>query len=146
MVNKYLFELPVYRIDKKFYTSMFNEYCNLNPLLPNEFANNRFGGPWQYNEIVSFLRFYQYGENQIRCELWDTKPARKVKTRKKEFILKNDKFCEVKIYPSSSGDDIVNLLLELIGNCEKKLHRRHIDKKMFMGVINHINWCSLLRC
>ena len=87
----YLFEIHVYRLTENDYYDATQKYIdktnsNLQYPMDVDFLLKQYGGSWQYNEIIGFLKFYQYGANQIRCEYWETDSSRKVKTRKKQFV------------------------------------------------------------
>jgi len=109
--EKYLFELHVYRLKESEYYSAMKKYIdktNSKMQIPMDtgYLRKQYGGDWQYNEIIGFLKFYQYGANQIRCEYWETDSSRKVKTRKKQFIQMSDSYCRVLF---SKNDTNVNL-------------------------------------
>ena len=73
LTTKYLFEIHVYRLKETDYYCATNKHIdeiNSNMQIPMDtgYLRKQCGGDWQYNEIIGFLKFYQYGENQIRCE------------------------------------------------------------------------------
>jgi hypothetical protein len=58
--TKELFELPVYRLEEDKYNQSLCEHIVNNPLMSAEYSRKNFGGDWQYNEIIGFLRFYVF--------------------------------------------------------------------------------------
>lgn len=127
--TKYLFELHVYRLSEDRYYSAMEEYIdkvNSNIQLPMDsgYLRNKYGGDWQYNEIIGFLKFYQYGANQIRCEYWETDSSRKVKTRKKQFIQKSDSYCERKFSKGDTNANLAAVMKNMASDCEVRLKRK----------------------
>jgi hypothetical protein len=145
--TKYLFEIHVYRLKKNaYYDAMKKHIDKINSKMQipmdTEYLRKQYGGDWQYNEIIGFLKFYQYGANQIRCEYWETDASRKVKTRKKQFIQISDSYCRE---PFSRNDTNVNLIKAIksaVEHCEIRLwkKKRHLDKKLFNNTVEHIIW------
>ncbi|ENJ2867666.1 hypothetical protein AB0530_004738 [Vibrio parahaemolyticus] len=142
--TKELFELPVYRIDEDTYNSELRNYMESNEFMSPEYAHKEFGGSWQYNEVVGFLRFYISGKRQIRCEYWQTDTKRKVKTRKKQFVMTSDSFCTQNFNPIADNDELKSMLLGCIEHCRVNLPRRHIDMRIFMQTFEFIDWRSVL--
>ncbi|KQA98073.1 hypothetical protein CGT94_17145 [Vibrio metoecus] len=142
--TKELFELPVYRIDEETYNCELKEYISSNESMSPEYSRKQFGGDWQYNEVVGFLRFYVSGKRQIRCEYWQTDTQRKIKTRKKQFVMTSDSFCTQNFYPNADNDALKSMLLDSIEHCRVNLPRRHIDMRMFMETFDFIDWCRVL--
>ncbi len=109
--TKLLFELHVYRIDESTYYKQFSEYRDSNSSeyfgLDSPYHIKNFGGQWEYNEIIGFLKFYVSGNTQIRSEYFETDSKRKVKTRKKIFVKKSDSFSVRSIDRSMTNDDLI---------------------------------------
>ncbi|CAH8232054.1 conserved hypothetical protein [Vibrio aestuarianus] len=142
--TKELFELPVYRIDEDTYYSELREYISSNQLMSPEYTRKKFGGDWQYNEVIGFLRFYVSGKSQVRCEYWQTDTKRKIKTRKKQFVMTSDSFCIRNFNPNADNEVLKSMLLDCIEHCRVNLPRRHIDMRIFMETFNFIDWCRVL--
>ena len=142
--TKELFELPVYRIDEDTYNSQLRDHIKSNSLISPECAHKSFGGSWQYNEVVGFLRFYISGKRQIRCEYWQTDTERKGRTRKKQFVMTSDSFCKQNFDPNADNDNLKSMLLGCIDHCSVNLPRRHIDMRIFMQTFKFIDWRSVL--
>lgn len=143
--TKELFELPVYRLEEGKYNQSLCDHIDNNPLMSAEYARKNFGGDWQYNEIIGFLRFYVSGQRQIRCEYWETDTKRKVKTRRKQFVMTSDSYCTQNFNPSASNEDLKTTILNCIDHCKVNLGRkRHVDERLFREIFNHISWSGLL--
>lgn len=160
-----LFDIPVYRLPEKLYSKQQEDYVKT--IIPgydadNLFANitkdkakqkineasyyfKEFGGGWRYNEIIGYIRIHKFG-NQIRAEYWQTDAKRIVKTRKKQFVIKNRKLVpEVKIKNTSSNDDINKALDTCISRCKSKLKTRYIDLDDYNKTLKHVNWVSVIK-
>jgi len=149
--TKYLFELPVYRLkESDYYSAMHKHIDNINSKMEipmdTAYLRKEYGGDWHYNEIIGFLKFYQYGANQIRCEYWETDSSRKVKTRKKLFVKKSDSYCRVPFSKSDSNAELTKTMLSAVDHCEVilKKKKRYIDKELFINTVNHISWQDVL--
>lgn len=143
--TKELFELPVYRLEEDKYNQSLCEHINNNLAMSAEYSKKSFGGDWQYNEIIGFLRFYVSGKSQIRCEYWETDTQKKVKTRKKQFVMNSDSYCAQNFNPSASNEELKNTIIECIAHCKGRLNKnRYVDERLFRGIFDYIDWSSLL--
>jgi hypothetical protein len=149
--TKYLFELPVYRLKESDYYSAMKNYMDKNnskmqiPMDEGVFRK-KYGGDWQYNEIIGFLKFYQYGANQIRCEYWETDSFRIVKTRKKQFVKKSDSYCREPFSKSDSNVALAKSMNKAVDHCEIRLKKknRYIDKEIFSNTVDNVSWRDVL--
>lgn len=151
LITKYLFELHVYRLKKNdYYNSMMKHIDKVNSMMDipmsTEYLRKNFGGDWQYNEIIGFLKFYQYGENQIRCEYWETDSSRKVKTRKKQFIQISDSYCTEPFSKNDTNANLAESMKSAVEHCETRLKKknRYIDKEIFGNTVDHTSWQDVL--
>ena len=114
--------------------------------IDTECLRKQYGGDWQYNEIIGFLKLYQYGENQIRCEYWETDSSRKVKTRKKQFIQKSDNYCREPFSKNDANINLAKTMKKAVEHCEVILNKknRYIDKEHFNNTVDHIEWQNVL--
>lgn len=147
LCKKVLFELPVYRLSKEKYYAEFSAYkekhksSNIN----DSYLLGVFGGAWEYNEIVGFLKFYLSGNTQIRCVYTETDAKRKVKTRKKIFIETSHSYCTREINRKKSNDAILKILEECISHCEERLPvGRFIDRSIFDSVFKYTDWQAVM--
>jgi hypothetical protein len=161
----HLFEIPVYRLTKETYAKKQNEYVKKNvgdynsaellilsakslgdneaikKILDASFWFNKFGGGWRYNEIIGYLRIYKYG-SQIRAEYWQNDVKKIVKTRRKKFIIKDQKLVpEVNI----KNGDIGAAIDICVNDCKAKLRTRYLDLETYDLIIRNVDWKSVLR-
>lgn len=146
---KNLFEMPVYRLSENNYYHGLAAYIsktNQGKDHPMDvgYLRSQYGGDWRYNEIIGFLRFYRYGENQIRCEYWETEAKKKVRTRKKQFIQKGDSYCAEPFSRKSSNVELARTMRSAVEHCENRLKNRVIDRQLFDASVDFIDWQSLL--
>jgi len=149
--TKYLFELHVYRLkETEYYSAMKKDMDKTNSKMQipmdTGYLRKQYGGDWQYNEIIGFLKFYQYGANQIRCEYWETDSTRKVKTRKKQFIQKSDSYCTEPFSKNDTNANLAESMKSAVDHCETRLKKknRYIDKEIFGNTVDHISWQDVL--
>ncbi|CAC9619724.1 hypothetical protein [uncultured Gammaproteobacteria bacterium] len=150
MLNtKLLFELHVYRIDESTYYEQFSEYKDSNSSeyfsSDSPYHIENFGGQWEYNEIIGFLKFYVSGNTQIRNEYFETDSKRKVKTRKKVFVKKNDSFSVSSINRSMTNDDLIKTINSSIQHCENNLPKnRFINTEIFFSTYKNTDWYKVI--
>lgn len=146
---KYLFEMPAYRLSENIYyekmaasiskTNQGKEYPT-----NEDYLRYKYGGDWRFNEIVGFLRFYRYGENQIRCEYWESEAKKKVRTRKKQFILVSDSYCTETFSRTASNVELAHTMRSAVEHCESRLKNLVIDRELFDASVGLIDWNSIL--
>ncbi len=112
MNRAFFHDVPVYRLSRDRYYKEMDQYIEKSmyrdPQNPDttmkefherkpemkiqfrEHLRNSYGGAWNYNEIIGYIRLYFLG-SQIRGEYWETKTKRKVRSRKKVFPLCQDR-------------------------------------------------------
>jgi hypothetical protein len=142
--TKSLFELPIYRINKDSYYENFKKYVNENSTLHYQSSIDNFGGEWEYNEIIGYMKFYISGGTQIRVEYKETNAKKKVKTRKKTFVLNSDSFCVRQISTNMDNPSLIESIKECIDNCKDRLPNRYIDTTFIDNTIGHTDWKSVI--
>ena len=147
LTTKYLFEIKVYRLKETDYYDAMNKHIdkinsNMQTPMDTGYLRKQYGGDWQYNEIIGFLKFYQYGANQIRCEYWETDSPRKVKTRQKQFIQISDSYCREPFFKNDTNANLAKTMKSAVEHCEIRLKKkkRYIDKESFNSTVDHISW------
>jgi hypothetical protein len=146
-----LFEIPVYRLNENSYYDQMKSYIseingkNQHPM-DEVYLKKQYGGDWKYNEIIGFLGFYRYGENQIRCEYWETNAKKKVLTRIKQFEKISDSYCLEPFSKSAENSILAQSMRNAVEHCETRLKKkkRVLDRELFDRIVNHVNWKSLL--
>ncbi len=148
---KKLFEIPVYRLDESSYHSQMTTHISkINSQyqhpLDEGYLKKKYGGDWKYNEIIGFLQFYRYGNNQIRCEYWETNSMRKVRTRKKQFEKVSDRYCREPFSNSAENTVLAQTMRNAVEHCDiiLKKKKRVLDKELFDSTVDYVDWKSLL--
>ncbi len=125
-----------------------SEFFKKNPtrlIQHQEFYTRQFGGMWEYNEIIGYIKLYILG-SQIRGEYYSVNAKKIVKTRKKQFELVSDKIePELELPLLEDNVAIYNTILTYIDNCKKnlKIKNRFIDSSLFEVIGQHINLKTL---
>jgi hypothetical protein len=113
-------------------------------LLYEECLIKNYGGQWDYNEIIGFIRLHFVGR-QIRGEYHGLDSKRITKTRKKLFTFKTWKLAnEIDIPINSNNNEIFSIICDYIKDCEKELKKRYIDSTLFKVIGPHVDWVSLM--
>jgi len=164
-MEKYFIEIPVYRIPEKRYYKEMDIYIkrHLHSGWPQQDAlmqktleespsfklsfekilRDSYGGAWNYNEIIGYIRLYFFG-TQIRGEYWGTKAKRKRRTRKKVFEYKTWKLaCEIDLCWEIDSLGIFAKVLEYIKACSHELKGRYIDIRPLMVIGPYVDWMTL---
>ena len=142
--TKSLFELPVYRKDQTSYLQDFEKFASKRTTPYYKPTIDNFGGQWEYNEIIGYLKFYISGGTQIRVEYKETDAKHKVKTRKKTFILNSDSFCVRQISKDMNNPSLIEMIRECIEHCKGRLTNRYIDTTFIDNTIDHTDWKSVI--
>ena len=106
---------------------------------------NSFGNPWQFNEIVGYVRLHFVG-TQVRGEYFGPKGTRVVRSRSR---WRGIEFKSWKLAPEAEIDrpilagTILAAVERYIAACRRELPRRHIDTEVFQSLAPHINWPSI---
>ena len=147
LCTKVLFELPVYRLSKEKYMKDYDLFTSKpsHSGMSGSYLLNTFGGEWQYNEIIGYLKFYLSGNSQIRCDYWETSTKIKRKSRKKIFIRNTHSFCKNQINRKSNNKQILKVLEASIQHCISNLPKdRYVDRSIFDSVFRYIDWQSVM--
>jgi|TARA_R100000049_G_C1954528_1_gene106282 hypothetical protein len=156
-------DIPVYRLPETSYKDAMEEFISKhtagNPSDPIQmmYARNLdsklyyeshlrkvYGGPWEYNEIVGFIRLHFLGF-QIRGDYWAHQAKRVVKTRRKLFGPTHSKVgAEVSIPIDANSAEVYTLILKYLDRCKTKLKRRYIDTSRLEEIGPYVDWSALL--
>lgn len=149
---RYFFDLPVYRLPEERYYTERNRHVEREvsevPISSNQNAYRahcieRYGGPWQFNEIVGYVRLYFDG-SQVLGEYWRTRRKRLVRTRKKVFWCVGHKVApEVDIPINPSSADVEAAVNEYVERARSELKGRHIDTAGLERLGRFLDWASL---
>ena len=149
--DKKVFEIQVYKTsEEEYYEKMTNYIAEKNrddnPQF-EEYLRNKFGGDWDYNEIVGHVKIYITGR-KIKCEYWETDKKVRVGSRTKTFVKISDKYCESQIFKGQSNDELKSVITECIEQVKKIITTRiktaYVDTEIFDTQVEHIDWIYIL--
>ena len=154
----YFLDLPVYRVSEDRYydereshvvKSICQAEIEINEMTETQsylyekqspVLSERYGGVWEYNEIVGYIKLHFLGE-QVRGEYFTTKPYRKVRTRRKLFVYSTHKLApEVNLEKDSDNSQIYEKLIEYVELCRCELPSRYIDDRYIKLIGPHLDW------
>ncbi len=163
--ERYLYDIPVYRLPEKRYYQEMNAYID-GVLVPNgtpdrevlleESRHNQsrdvwfrghlgksYGGMWRYNEIIGYICLHFLG-SQVRGEYYDVNKKRIVRTRRKVLEYRTWKLApEREIWDSSSSEKIYAVMLQYLNDCREELPRRYVDSSLFEEIGPYVDWKAL---
>lgn len=147
-----LFDIPIYRLNKELYYEKMHEYIDSElklfddteiKLKMRESVKSSYGGDWEYNEIIGYIKLYKWG-NKVRCYYHETNSKRKVKTRHKQYIKITDKFCDIQTFKSWENSFFVKVIKDNIENCVLKIKEKnknwYVDTTIFYNMLENIDW------
>lgn len=116
---------------------------NLRLSLTESFSRN-FIAPWEFNQIVGWVRLYKLG-SQLRGELWYMNakcPGRQLV--KKQFSDQGKAF-EMHTWPHQSSNDIYHDLLHELRQFSNQGHRKYVlDLREFEAVGPFVDWRAII--
>ena len=155
--NHYFFEIPIYRCSPdQFVLETENEKVRSLSQIQNQkvsnpenyaFAEQWFDNhvryPWEFNEIVGYLRLYALGD-QIRGDLWfmKAKRIRRGTKRKHHWI---GKAFELTCRPVESNEQIGKKVIARVMSVglEAPCEGRYIDIQCLTGAASALDWRML---
>jgi hypothetical protein len=103
-----------------------------------------FGGPWQLNEIIGYIRLFFLG-SQIRGEYFGVQQKRIVRTRRKTMMLLELKLVpEMEIPREATSAQIFAVISEYVQRCKKQMNKRVVDDSFLSTLGPFIDWKSLI--
>lgn len=102
----------------------------------------RYGGPWNYNQIVGAIRLYALG-TQIRGELWISDRSRYRRNMSNKNISLAGSVFEVTVHEPTTDADVFREILERIVSFCRDRQRFVADLQCFQTTGPHINWTRL---
>ena len=166
MVEKYFFDIPVYRVPRERYYKDLDTYIKkqMSGGAPShneikkkfyeehpererfikDYCRKKYGGAWEYNEIIGWILLHFLG-SQIRGEFFRVEAKRIVRTRKKVFEWYDWKLApEIDIPEEANNTKIFHLIKEYLSVCEKELKGRYLDTSRLDLIGSYVDWRSLL--
>jgi len=165
MREKYFYDVPVYRLSRERYYKDMDKYIKKHmysgspnhikrmedfyrkeptqKLASEDRLRKSYGGAWEYNEIIGYIRLYFFG-TQIRGEYWGVNSKRVVRTRKKILEYKAWKLAsEIDLHWAPDSSSIFSQILKYLERCQKELKGRYIDTRNFKAIGSYVDWKSL---
>lgn len=165
MRNKYIFDIPVYRKTRDEFNSEINilikkrieEIVSYDPKqrpLDQETKTrvknsviNYYDGPWQFNQIIGWLRLFLEG-NKIGCHCWwiDAKRINRRMRHKRLLLQTYSDILQLRIRNESSIE-IFNKLFERLINISANppYKDRYVDIDAFHRIGPFIDWRKMLK-
>jgi len=164
MGDKYIFDIPIYRKTEDEFKAEIDTHVakrvewikshdpKSRPLSRKNYDRQvhsviaESGGPWQFNQIVGWLRLFVEG-NTIGCHPWWV-DAKRLNRRMRNKRLYMTTFSDVlgAWFPDEASTEIYDTLLERLMAManEPKYKNRYIDLDVYRRVGPFIDWRGLL--
>ena len=164
-MNQYIFDIPVYRTtNEKFDTEIdmlvakrIEWIVSHDPqrrLLSRERQNRQphtviaeSGGPWQFNQVVGWLRLY-VDPSHVCGELWwvDAKRINRIMRKRRFYLTTASNVLATYFTPEYDSESIYQKTLVDIERLtsERPLKKRYLDLENFRNIGPFINWRVLL--
>jgi hypothetical protein len=164
MRDFYVFDIPIYWCSKDTYEAKQDAAaekqlirCFESMGIPREsqrdncdrikgHAHEVFGGPWQFNQIVGWLRLFTEG-NGLGGHLWMVNAKRMSRTMKKRFYLRSASNALSGFFPPNcANDEIFKITLESIEILARSdwLTSRYFDLNTFKRIGPFVEWRQLV--
>ncbi len=163
LARRSFFDVPVYRVSKERYDAEFKESvaeldgddAELVRRLERDdptwvarrrdLLKNSFGGSWQFNEIVGYIRLHFVG-SQVRGELWWPEKERLKRTRTRQLAWRTHKVVpELELPRDATNQQVYETVHRYLDNARQKLNHRYIDTTVFQRIGPFIDWNGLRR-
>ena len=162
MVKLYFYDLPVYRVSYEEYSRKMEK--RLTVLVANAGQGSGITvpkstidaleqrqyeklGPWQFNEIIGYVRLHFFG-SQIRGEYFSAEKIRNPIGRTRVFLWHGSKLApEIDLAPQfpATNSQVWDVSQHYIGKCRKELRKgRVIDDTCLLAIGPHVDWLSVL--
>jgi hypothetical protein len=159
------YDIPVYRLTEKQYEA--RQANHVNKEISNEkqsyfigkmyvedpsqeeqrrtHLRRRYGGPWDFNEIIGWIRLYFYGD-QVRGEWWKIDKSTKHKSRHKQFEYREYKFVYEELMDRNiTSRKIYRHILNYLARAkaDPRVRKHFVDTSVFERIGPHVNWKAL---
>ncbi|MCI5227624.1 MAG: hypothetical protein D3918_13430 [Candidatus Electrothrix sp. AX2] len=160
-MEKYIFDIPIYRcdIDKHTHESE-NEKKKYQSLVVDAHGEEAIGSdsylrmgerfdrdhwyPWQFNEIIGYIRIYAIGYH-VKGELWLTRAKKIRRDLKNKKIFYRGKAFEHRCFYQSSEDIFNSIQSEIVAiQNQQEFKKRFVDLSQFLEIGPFIDWPGLL--
>lgn len=167
MFGKKFYDIPVYRLPQLKYETDKQNYIDLhmfgvtvqdcesrrafyekNPdrkLRMQDLLEKNFGGAWQFNEIIGYVRLYFSG-SQVLGEYWKIDAKRIVKTRRKRFVYITYKIVPERDIPAdSTNQEMYEIIMGYLTEVRSELKGRFIDTSLFETIGPFLDWRAVYK-
>ncbi len=164
MDDYYIFDIPIYRCTQKEYETaqdaavekqlvrILDDQDILRESQPGTCERIRgttshaFGGPWQFNQIIGWLRLFAEGM-KVGGHLWMAKGFRYSRRMPKKtlYLTTPSNVLATRFLGESTSKEIFEHTLDHIDAFAKQLRTRFLDLSVFRRVGPHIDWGGLLK-
>jgi hypothetical protein len=158
----YFHELPVYRLSEEAYYQARDKWIaafvtdarkGLGPSperekqLTKDMEQHHYDkhGPWQFNEIIGYLRLYFDG-SQVLGQYLSVKRNRLVQTRTKTLVFRTHKLAPENSVPrDATNEQILQVINNYVAACCKEEPRRYFDDTWLRIVGPFVDWNSVMK-
>ncbi len=164
MRGEYIFDLPVYRCSRARHKKEMDEFVEshlrlcfddhgLSRQADSEAllrikanVRNSFGGSWEFNEIVGWVRLFPENDG-IGAHVWFTEGRKLTRKMRKLFRLRTDSNCLWTHFSLNVENlEIYNGVLKALKNLTKQepVKGRVLDLSIFHRLGPYVNWKRLI--
>jgi hypothetical protein len=163
MANIFFHDLPVYRLPEAPYSVWFNRqvshlvartFLGVAAPTPQCVKNTRKiierqccekYGPWQFNEIVGYIRLH-FLESQICGEFYSSARILTKRARVKVFTQRTDKLPPARDVPAgATNSQILEAIKQYVEDCRQELPRQFLDDEWLDRMGPMVDWNSVLQ-
>lgn len=101
-------------------------------------------GPWNFNEIIGYLRLHFLG-SQVRGEYLSVKRSRLVRTRTKTLVYRTHKLApEHQVPRDATNEQILGVILGYVQACRLEEPRRFFDDTWLITIGPRVDWNAVM--
>lgn len=160
-MEKYFFDLPVYRVSKDEYYQWFesqkqparktwqavgNDMPRNTAVALETHLYERYG-PWNFNEIIGYIRLHFLG-SQVRGKYFSAEKKRNPVSRKKVFTYRTHKLAPEHNFfrdKRETNQAIWDGICQYVADCQRELTKgRVIDDSKLQALGPHVDWLAFL--
>jgi hypothetical protein len=110
-------------------------------------------GPWQYNQIVGYIRLLILG-SQVRGELWMADAKRYVRNMRRRLVFVTHKVVYEESIPRAAYDEelpkaernalVLKAIQANLERAKKEMKSLHVDTDLFDKVGKYVDWIGMI--
>lgn len=161
--ERYFFEIAIYRTSREQFNKKYDSDLQLyleqfqklsgftrDPVIDNTRIHDKqyfwenYGGPWQYNQVIGWVRLYVLG-SQLRGDLW-MMTGKRLHRKSRNQIRHVGKAFEIDFTPDESSAQIRSKLEQELERLQKEWckKKRFLDLECFRCLAPCIDWRKLM--